>query len=113
MSYAARRQSLGYDMIINVPGVGQQHVDVPLEQMVEDAGVMVMEQARTNWVPEFQQTMLPPILAQVEQEFAVKVMPQLQTMMDNTVNTLQLRVVIMGVGLAGIWWAAKLIRERQ
>lgn len=108
MSYRAR--SLGYDLRIDFPGVGEQHVDLPLERMVDDTGTMLMQQAEQKWLPAFQERVLPPILAQAEQHVLTTMMPRVQQVLDDTISTLQLRMAVVGVGLIGLWWASQRLR---
>lgn len=105
MSYRRSAGPFGYDMVVELPGVGQQHIIMPLEQMVTDAGDVAIERARTTW--------LPPVMHDIEQEFSTNVMPQIRQMMDDASTTILIRVAILGCGLLGAFIVSQRIAARN
>lgn len=64
---------LGYDFVVGLPIVGDQHINLPVEKMANDAVAMAWPPLQTRLEAEF-----PKLITQAEKAVVTQLWPQMQ-----------------------------------
>lgn len=90
---------LGYVMEVDIPGLGKQNIDIPLEKAAQDAGKIAGQAAvETAW-PLLQQKLYAELPKVVDQALD-RAQPRIRKETDRAIDAASSRAALIGTGLA-------------
>lgn len=90
---------LGYAMEVDIPGLGKQSIDIPLEKAAQDAGKIAGEAAVATAWPLLQQKLYAE-LPKVVQKALDEAEPRIRKETDRAIEAASSRAALIGTGLA-------------